>query len=40
MKKRDKHQSRNRVCNANTKFGDHVFENNAYYICTYMHIYT
>ena len=27
--KRDKHQSKNRVCNVNAKFGDHVFEKSS-----------
>ena len=34
--KRDKRQSKNRICNANSKFGDCIFEKN--YVHTYLYI--
>ena len=37
--KRVKHQSKNRVCNANAEFGNHVFEKHASYISIYGCIY-
>ena len=33
----DKHQFKNRDCNANAKFEDHGLEKSSSYICTYIY---
>ena len=38
--KRSKRQSKNRVCNANAKFGDDILEKRSSWIITYICIYT